>query len=207
MCIIEKFEDVYIIRGSPIVRADLHRAGVDRCLKAVILADSAKGKLDEHERTSDASALLAVLNIEAMGHEDDLFIITEFIHYENMNFIGESAVPWTKHAVEYSRAIMRPSFMAGHVYTTSMLDSLICQNFYNAHMLSILRHIIFSGTFHLHNQMRQDGDPMHSHVWLLTLPAVVTGTRYVDLFQYLTAAHHAIPIGLYRQVPRRPHHQ
>ncbi|KAI3650905.1 hypothetical protein MP228_004386 [Amoeboaphelidium protococcarum] len=196
---LKRFEEVYIIYGNPMVRKDLRRAGVERCLKAVVLADCSKGKFENDERTSDAASLLTVLNIEAMAREEDLFIITEFIHYENMNFIGESAIPWSKDTPEYKRSLLRPCFMAGHTYSQNMLDSIICQNFYNVHMLSILRHIIYSGTFHVQNQLKQSDGLEHSHIWLVRVPPQFAGKTYLQLFGHMSKEKKAIPIGLYRR--------
>ncbi len=41
--VLERFEEVYVICGNPMSRRDLHRAGVQRCRKAVVLANSSKG--------------------------------------------------------------------------------------------------------------------------------------------------------------------
>lgn len=104
------------------------------------------------ERTSDASVLLIVMNVEAMAAHEDVFIVTEFVHTENMQFIGESNLSVGKPGKnqEY-KTLMRPAFMAGHVYAQSMLDTVICQSYYNPHLLNIMRHLIFSGIFHEFN--------------------------------------------------------
>ena len=41
--------------------------------------------------------------------------------------------------------------------------------------------------------------PQHSHVWLIRVPAILAGVRYGDLFEFLAAEYHAIPLGLYRR--------
>lgn len=205
-----KFEDVFVVNGDPMARKDLYRAGVERCLKAVVLANSAKA-LNEPERTADASSLLTVLNIEAMSKEDDLYIVTEFIHFENTMFIGESDVriPGKTTRDIVSRIITRPAFMAGHVYCATMLDTIMCQNYYNPHLFHILRHMIFSGTFHTENQVNVaasevEGDPkkkpaLHSHIWLIKIPQCLEGILYEDFFNFLAQEYHAIPIGMYRR--------
>jgi hypothetical protein len=83
------------------------------------------------ERTADASSLLVVMNIEALAAGTDTFIVTEFIHSENMHLVGPSNLATLNGKKELaSRILMRPVFMAGHVYAQSMLDTVICQNYY-----------------------------------------------------------------------------
>lgn len=40
--------------------------------------------------------------------------------------------------------MLRPSFMSGNVYTSSMLDTIICQCYYNTHLRDVLSQLIFS---------------------------------------------------------------
>lgn len=81
--VLAKFDDIYVLQGTPLSRKDLRRAGVQRCRKAVVLANTEKEK-DHQQRTADASSLLVVLNIESLTQQEDVFIATEFIHAENM---------------------------------------------------------------------------------------------------------------------------
>lgn len=232
--LLEKFDEVYVIRGSPLSRRDLHRAGVTRCRKAVVLANSSNGK-NNPERTADAASLLVVMNLEAMASRENIFIVTEFIHTENMHLIGDSNLSAFKNQREMSaKTLLRPAFMAGHVYAQSMLDTVICQNYYNPHMLNILRHMIFSGIFHIHNvtaQKERDQSQsnyvlssklntdaksrkpavvevtttQHSHIWIVKVPSVLGGQTFASLFEYLVTEHGATAIGLYRRAPKSPY--
>ena len=125
-----RFEDVYVVQGTPLARKDLRRAGVQRCSKAVVMANTEQST-ESPERTADASSLLVVLNIEALAEEDDIFIVTEFIHSENMQFVGdmENIIESEVDNV-YGKTLMHPSFMSGHVFSQSMLDTVLCQNYY-----------------------------------------------------------------------------
>lgn len=206
--ILEKFDDVFIVKGSPLSRKDLLRAGVARCRKAVVLADSGKGK-SSVERTVDASSLMTVLSIEALAGEENPFIISEFIQYENVAFVGEAeSVLQSPVDDVYAQTIMRPAFMTGHIYAQCMLDTIICQNYYNPHLLNILRHLIFSGIFgpkHSKVATEEITGIKHSHVWLIPLPSAAAGTRFVDMYEYLVSEFHAVPIGLYRKAPEHSH--
>ena len=43
--VLERFEQVYVVKGNPMSRRDLHRVGVERCVRAVVLTNSARGKV------------------------------------------------------------------------------------------------------------------------------------------------------------------
>ncbi|KAI3657470.1 hypothetical protein MP638_002733 [Amoeboaphelidium occidentale] len=203
---LSKFSDIYVIKGNPMVRKDLSRAGVARCLKAVVLANTAKGKHNP-ERIADSPSLLTVLNIEAMTEKENLFVISEFIHEENIFFIGQSEIQFNKTVKErYDRALLRPAFMSGHVYAQSMLDTVICQNFFNPHMLNIIRHLLFSGSFKTESVQSSQDDivrPNHSHIWLAQIPNALIGTCFIDMFGYIASVHKAIPIALYRRTQQK----
>ncbi|KAJ1926753.1 hypothetical protein IWQ60_003522 [Tieghemiomyces parasiticus] len=140
--LLASFGNVYMVRGSALIRKDLFKAHIHLARKAVVLSGLQHQSGDSTQHTADASALLAVLNIESLSQSDDFFIVVEFIHRENMKFIGESeTVPIDE---MYAQAILRPSFMSGHVFAPCMLDTLICQTYYNNHILDIVKHLIFS---------------------------------------------------------------
>ncbi|KAJ1657012.1 hypothetical protein IWQ61_003517 [Dispira simplex] len=140
--LLQSFEQVYLVKGSALVRKDLFRARIHTAEKAVVLSGLNNQSTDVAQRTADSTALLAVLNIESLSQDDDFFIVVEFIHRENMKFVGESETVSIDEL--YAQAILRPSFMSGHVFAPCMLDTLICQTYYNNHILDIVKHFIFS---------------------------------------------------------------
>jgi hypothetical protein len=203
--VLEKFDDIFVVQGNPLSRRDLHRAGVERIKKAVVLANPGNFK-EDIEKTADASTLLIVLNIEAMAEDDDVFIVSEFVHPENMKYIGELSKSITKRngaftLEPYQATVMRPAFMAGHVYSPSLIDTIICQNYYNPHLLNIVRHLIFSGMFCEYNSSVDStakNKPLHSHIWHIPVPEVFHGENYMSLYKFLSTFHEIIPLGLYR---------
>ncbi|KAJ3191603.1 hypothetical protein HK101_007566 [Irineochytrium annulatum] len=132
---------VWFIKGTALDRADLKRCGVDRCGKAVVLANASMSKDAAVERMTDAPALLAVLNLEALA-KSDVFITVEFVHVANMKLMGSSDTFYTSMDV-YGHAIM-PSYASGHVFSQSMLNTLLVQTHYNPHLLVILKRLIFN---------------------------------------------------------------
>lgn len=130
MKMLVQFEDVFVIHGSPLERRDLRKAGVQRCRKAVILANTEKGK-NSTDRTADAASILIVLNIETLAAEEDVFIVTEFIHSDNMRFVGDSETLINREVEPvYGKTLMHPAFMAGHVIAQSMMDTILCHSYY-----------------------------------------------------------------------------
>ncbi|KAI9137348.1 hypothetical protein BKA69DRAFT_1098463 [Paraphysoderma sedebokerense] len=139
---LRRLGDVYFVKGSPLMKKDLLKAKVDKAKRAVVMSNK-KYYDSAAKRTADASALLSVLNIEAIA-SDEIFIVVEFIHRENMKYIGDTDVVKT-FADESTQVVLRPSFMAGHVFASSMLDSVITQTYYNPFLLDIIKRLIFSG--------------------------------------------------------------
>ncbi|KAJ3081023.1 hypothetical protein HK102_002632 [Quaeritorhiza haematococci] len=130
---------IYHVKGTALVRRDLRRARVDEAAKAVVLSDPYQA--DIYDRSADAPALLALLNIEAMSpKKNDIFVTVEFVHQENIKLIGRGP---TYSAELFGQNVM-PGFVAGQVFAHSMLHSVICQVYYNPHLLRILRRLIFN---------------------------------------------------------------
>ncbi|KAJ2609552.1 hypothetical protein GGF44_006281, partial [Coemansia sp. RSA 1694] len=153
-----------------------------------------------------------VLNIEALTYaRADFFLSVEFIHRENMQFVGDTETVRINEV--YAQAFLRPSFMAGRVYAPVMLDTLICQAYYNEHVLELMQRLIFShgdvaralGMAKL-SEAGIAGDDAHEegeeegagHVFLVEVPPRFHGRGYASLFSHCCFKHAAVPIGLYR---------
>ncbi|KAJ2714400.1 hypothetical protein H4R19_001749 [Coemansia spiralis] len=227
---LQRFGNVYLVAGSPLSRADLARVRIHTAGNAIVLANreewlraaadtasqlSLAGADTTSTATADAPALLSVLNIEALTYNSaDFFLSVEFIHRENMQFVGDTETLRINEV--YGQAFLRPSFMSGRVYAPVMLDTLVCQAFYNDHLLEILQRLIFShgnvthalGMAKLHEagiDTPAAGDaadqlPHHrnGHVFLVAVPRRFRGCTYASLFSYCCFKHGAISIGLYR---------
>ncbi|KAI9501942.1 hypothetical protein GGI25_000185 [Coemansia spiralis] len=225
---LERFGSVYIVCGSPLARADLARVRIHTARSAVVLANheewlnaasdtetklSLTGSDTTATATADAPALLAVLNIEALTYDSPGFFMTvEFIHRENMQFVGDLETITINDV--YAQAFLRPSFMSGRVLAPVMLDTLVCQAYYNEHVLEILQRLIFShgnvvhalgmaklkeaGVTALVYNEQSNEELGSGHVFLVELPARFVGRSYGSLFSHCCFAHSAVPIGLYR---------
>ncbi|KAJ2815990.1 hypothetical protein IWW50_006646, partial [Coemansia erecta] len=224
---LQRFGNLHVVSGSPLSRTDLARVRVHTAASAIVLANreewlsaaadtstrlSLTGADTTATATADAPALLSVLNIEALTYSSaDFFLSVEFIHRENMQFVGDTET--LKINEVYGQAFLRPSFMSGRVYAPVMLDTLVCQAYYNEHLLEILQQLIFSHGNVTHAlglaKMREAGiladAPPESevgtaHVFLVEVPRRFHGREYSSLFSYCCFTHGAVAIGLYRAV-------
>ncbi|KAI9481799.1 hypothetical protein LPJ55_004699 [Coemansia sp. RSA 990] len=223
-----RFGNLYVVCGSPLKRADLARVRIQTAASAIVLANreewhsaaqdsstrlSLTGVDTTATATADAPALLSVLNIEALTFGNaEFFLSVEFIHRENMQFVGDTDT--LKINEVYGQAFLRPSFMSGRVYAPVMLDTLICQAYYNEHLLEILQLLIFSHGSVAHAlgmaKLKQAGFSMDdsegsqqgssTHVFLVEIPDRLEGRSYSSLFSLCCFQHNAIAIGLYRVV-------
>ncbi|KAJ3111693.1 hypothetical protein HDU96_005446 [Phlyctochytrium bullatum] len=190
---------VYFVHGSALNRGDLKKCGVDGVQKAVVL--SSVTKMKGVERTADAPAVLAVLNIEAMA-KSSVFITVEFIHTANMKLIGSGEEYYSKIDV-YGHSIM-PSFASGHTY-------------YNPHLLVILKHLIFSyRSYHPHAVRVGSTDSLatspydpndaeheaqtteHGQIFKVKVPRRYLGQQYALLVVKCLREHSALCLALYR---------
>ncbi|CAG8625908.1 3162_t:CDS:10 [Funneliformis caledonium] len=125
--ILEKYGQVYFVRGSPLRRKDLFRARVNYAKKCVILSDATRCE-EKLYGTADAASIMIALNIESLSN--DCYVLVECIYRETFKMIGESDSVKNKEE-EFIQALMRPSFMAGNVFTP-------CQT-YNALYCHLIR--------------------------------------------------------------------
>ncbi|KAJ1736111.1 hypothetical protein LPJ61_000161 [Coemansia biformis] len=224
---LQRFGNVHVVAGSPLSRTDLARVRIHTAGNAIVLANreewlraaadtasqlSLSGADTTATATADAPALLSVLNIEALTYSNtDFFLSVEFIHRENMQFVGDTETLRINEV--YGQAFLRPSFMSGRVYAPVMLDTLICQTYYNNHLLEILQQLIFSHGSVTHAlgmaKLREAGIDTPAtddqqprlgtgHVFLVAVPRRFRGCTYASLFSYCCFKHGAISIGLYR---------
>ncbi|CAG8693021.1 13843_t:CDS:2, partial [Acaulospora morrowiae] len=145
------------------------------------------------EKAEDASSMLVFLNIKAMCKEDiDVFV--EFVHMDNMKFMSED----TSTIDQNMQPHLSPAFMTGTCISLSMLDSIICQSFYQPHLVSIVEQMLFGAPpLHLPSGATCPA-PAHSHIFQIPVPRLFVGYQYSELFRFLLSEKKSIPLGLYR---------
>ncbi|KAG9298343.1 hypothetical protein G9A89_002831 [Geosiphon pyriformis] len=190
--ILSQFDQVYFQQGNPMTREGLESGRVTHAKQVVILTDATR-ILRNGEKTEDASAMLVFLNIKAMCQQN-VEIFVEFVHMDNMKFMSEDTAAIDKEM----QAHHSPAFMAGTCFSLSMLDSIICQSFYQPHLVAIIQQMLFGAPpLHLPSGATCPA-PAHSHVFQIPMPQLYIGAHYEDLFVYMVSEKKSVPLGLYR---------
>jgi hypothetical protein len=216
------FPQVYFLQGNPADRNDLARAGVRVAARAIVLARSISNSHEMSDETmSDAHAIFA--HQCAIGMNPSVQIVTELVNASNVGFLdvgGREDSGTGKDSVVHSAARSKQSgnayyntrqFIAGIVFSSSMLDTLISQSFYNPHITTVFQHLISGRTPPAPERKRNDGeepDPrkayveqvQQSYVFQIPVPRELVGKQYRQLFRELMSSHNMIPLGLLRGV-------
>ncbi|RHZ54193.1 hypothetical protein Glove_429g18 [Diversispora epigaea] len=201
---LKKFGAVFFVKGSPLRRKDLYRSKIHFADKCVVLSDASRYE-EISDGIADATSLMIALNVESLAANEDCFILVECIHRETFKMIGESDSV-KNNEEEYIQALMRPSFMSGNVFTPCNLDTMLCQNYYNNHIPTIIKRLIFSHEADDENlspkidiQRDKECRINSGHMSLVDVPSSYIGRTYKELYCYLINDHKAIPLGLYRR--------
>ena len=88
--------------------------------------------------------------------------------------------------------------MQGTCFSPSMLDSIICQSFYQPHLVATINQMLFGAPpLHLPSGATCPA-PAHSHLFQIAIPQRYIGYEYGSLFKSMLEEKKAIPLGLYR---------
>ena len=136
---ISKYSLVFIIQGSALIESDLVRAGIFFAGRIIMLASESAGESDAGysgmDSLVDAGSIFAyklARNLNRNAH-----VVVEVVHRQNMAFMGDQDSD-----KGFSNYRMSPQFASGSLFTSSMLDTLICQQFYNPELTSIVAQLI-----------------------------------------------------------------
>ncbi|OMJ28858.1 Calcium-activated potassium channel subunit alpha-1 [Smittium culicis] len=224
--LLEKFENVYFIEGSPLSKPNMVRASISTATSALVLVnnnDTESENQDEYSSqknsiniaTSDAPSLVVVLNIESLTcNRHDFMLCVELNYKENMQFIGDLS-PIVVNS-EYIQSLFRPCFMSGNCYAPTMLDTLICQSYYNENLIPLLKKIVYprvnitkivecskmiDAGLSRSEIPKLDSTPnikQNSNLHLVPIPKIFIGGTYLSLFLEFSKRFGAICIGIYR---------
>lgn len=125
------FEAILVIRGSSLEESDIRRAGIFRAHQVVVLADA---QANEKSRAGGKVAAAASVEMESLIDSDAIFtyqcvrrlnsqtqVVVEIVRHENIAYL-DSESTLKKEQYKFS-----PQFASGTLFTTSLLDSLVCQ--------------------------------------------------------------------------------
>jgi len=219
------FEGIFIVRGSALEEADLRRAGVFRAKQVVVLGDVKRdssamgkgGKTAGSEALVDADSIFCYQCVKRMNENSN--IVIEIVRHANVSYLDpESGL--TSGDVDYK---FTPQFASGSLFISSLLDTMVCQAFYNPHIISVLNKLVggevmddmsTGGSSSNHQSISvsaaapstsmttKAGDKKKqrgSSLYQIQIPEGLESRTYGSLFKFL-AARKIIPLGLYRGV-------
>eukprot|EP00743_Colponemidia_sp_Colp-15_P009627 GILK01010530.1.p1 GENE.GILK01010530.1~~GILK01010530.1.p1 ORF type:complete len:1075 (+),score=161.66 GILK01010530.1:432-3227(+) len=172
------YQSVYFLQGSSLALSDLYRSAMDVASTAIILTQedpTAPGR-------SDSTAMFTMCVIEA---NFKCKIVCEMMYENNMKYLT------AKPDQESISTFLWPQFASGNIFPSSALDTLLCQTFYDEHLLTVILRFIQPETI---SAVRQN-DRLAS----FELPPNYRGKTYSELFSDLVNLERPlIPLALYR---------
>jgi hypothetical protein len=118
------FEGILVVRGSPLEEADIRRAGIFRAAQVVVLADpnsEQSSKSSSIDALQDADAIFTYHCVRRLNEKAQIMI--EIVRHQNVGYLDPSMSVNTQDG-DYK---FTPQFAAGSLFTSSMLDSIVCQ--------------------------------------------------------------------------------
>ncbi|KAJ2611034.1 hypothetical protein H4S08_003351 [Coemansia sp. RSA 1365] len=199
--ILNDFSNVFVVRGTPLLQADLRRAHIEQAQKAIVLGGSQLRTSDTKETSNDSSAILTNMNIQQLcGCQ--FFVTTELLDIENIRYLD--------HTQLLGEPLLKRTFMGGHIFTPALIDTALCQCYFSSHILDVLRHLTFSHSpcssvpSTIDTPKAEEANVIQpfcpGKLSLLYVPSRFIGKRYDTLVLTLMKQHGCIPLGLYRIV-------
>ena len=206
------FQCILVIRGSPLEETDVLRAGIFKAAQVIILANGSKTDLASSRKAKAGSTALidadAVFTYQCVRRmNESASCVVEIVKSENVKYLDPEAVVVTGNNIEYK---FTPQFASGALFTSSLLDTLVCQAFYNTKIIKVITEL-FSG---VERKSRNEllaivkGDKIlnkkgvsaivGSTLYQVSLPDLANRT-YGYLYKHL-ASKGIIPLGVYRGV-------
>lgn len=119
---INRFEEIYLIRGSALNPASLDKASAKKAKAIIILAKSMEQKGGSGQERLDADAIFMYKTIEAKYN--NAYIVTELESMSTVAFlIKETTIDSIVQRTGYYAS--KP-FAAGEIYVGALLNSLMC---------------------------------------------------------------------------------
>jgi hypothetical protein len=208
---------------------DIRRAGVFRAQQVVILAGSASADIvqkpaeedgDEEKNSDDEEGMIEdrVGGAEALLDSDSIFTfkavkrmndsvqcVVEFVSDRNISYLNPETGVVNAVGNDFRST---PQFAAGELFASSLLDTVVCQAFYNPHVVNIINRLVISkdpyevaamtnrvGTV----KLRGLDSVLGSSLYQIDIPYVMQHKTYGFLFESL-AEQGVVPMGLYREV-------
>ena len=128
---IHYFPHIYYMQGDPIKNEDLKKARISKAKSVVILSN-----YNLYDSIIDAESIFIFKAIKK--ETNNTLIIADLISSKSIEYLSDI----TEQEIEDTGYWLYKSFSAGEIYISSMLDTLICQAFYNPYILNIISQLM-----------------------------------------------------------------
>ena len=204
---IQYFPNIYYLQGNPLKHEDLLNAGIKNASTVIILSQISKDNYNYHNNGNlemlDSETIFIYKSIKSINKKAT--IIVDLMNISSIGYIDE-----TDETIEEQGFWLSHSFANGELYISSMLDSLICQTYYNPYVLNIITQLLLGdASFKFEQNIMQilrDKNLIQSSLYCYKINTVLKKLNYnIDgsiitynqLFNILID-NNIIPIGIYK---------
>eukprot|EP00164_Ancoracysta_twista_P002580 GFYU01003435.1.p1 GENE.GFYU01003435.1~~GFYU01003435.1.p1 ORF type:complete len:1388 (-),score=316.22 GFYU01003435.1:248-4411(-) len=194
------FNHVYFVQGSGMERADLLRAGVREAASIVVLSKDQSVSRPDFEY-ADADTLLVLQRLPEIRFK---FFIVHLQHTNSIALVGsadstpdynlEDAPSNTSHFTDH---LHDREYCAGHVFAAPMMDSLLCQLFFNRDIGGIIEGLTNPSRSFMTN-MDSSGSSLVS-LASLPIPGQFHECPYQEVLERMLLSYNILCMGLYRR--------
>ncbi|CAI2372794.1 unnamed protein product [Moneuplotes crassus] len=162
--------------------------------------DAIKEKKEKEEENLMDAQTIFKYNIIKKRH-NSVKIITELYSHENLAYLDDPTIYHVMNDYGYDQT---PTFAAGQVYSSSLMDSLVCQACYNSALITVLRQLVIGEarkSFQKKNMMifgKEFNKIKSSNLYHVKVPSNLVGENFGTLYKEFALEKQMIPLGLYR---------
>ena len=156
------FEGILFVHGSPVSIIDLRRAGIYRAQQVIVLAsppesastvsigsishshhappvhaNQSEGANMTKEALEDVDAIFAFQCVKKMNNSAN--VVIEMVHANNIAYLDFETNVSNSSSSDYK---FTQHFASGTIFTSSLLDTLLCQSFYNPNIIRVVNKLI-----------------------------------------------------------------
>lgn len=230
---LSSFPQIYFVRGSALKDSDLDKINLEDAKQVVILSpliskkpgvdktptqrmseqeesmlkednmddDTVKEKKEKDEENLMDAQTIFKYNIIKRRHKS-VKIITELYSHQNLAYLDDPNIYTVMNEYGYDQT---PIFAAGEVYSSSLMDSLVCQACYNSALITVLRQLVIGETrksFQKKNIVtfgKEFTKIKSSNLYHVHVPEYLIGSKFNKLYKEFALEKYMIPLGLYRK--------
>ncbi|GAM22319.1 hypothetical protein SAMD00019534_054940 [Acytostelium subglobosum LB1] len=159
---------IYVVNGQSRSMKDLKRAGILKCSKLIVMSLEVQSN---EPYLKDKATISTIVSIKELVKSLDIYPIYELTDPLNLQLLPNNQ-QWNQKDPYY----MAPSFASGNVFLSNIFDSLLCQSFFNPHLLAIIQILVGKSDHHRNSRAK---------VFQVDVPPEYIGHRFGYLFESL----------------------